>query len=84
MQESPILTLDLEKCNHRSSTLLVDREICAKPRTFKLDIVNAANADTYQHRRIQSYFISAESQLDLELWLSEIQKRFQIIENWNI
>lgn len=37
-----------------------------------------------QNRHIQTYFISAENQLDLELWLSEIQKIFEIINSWNI
>lgn len=81
-QQSPILTLNLDQCNYRTKSLLVDREICPRPRTFKIDVVHA---DIERRSRcIQSYFISAESQLDLELWLSEIQTIFEMIKSWNI
>lgn len=65
--------------------MLVDREICPRPRTFKIDVVHAVDPDKRDRNRcIQSYFISAENQLDLELWLSEIQKIFEMIKSWNI
>lgn len=85
-QEPPLLILDLDRCNHRNKTLIVDREMCSKPCTFKLDIIQMPlDIDrSEQNRHIQSYFISAENQLDLELWLSEIQKIFAIINSWNI
>lgn len=86
LQEPPLLMLDLDRCNHRNKTLIVDREICPKPYTFKLDIIQMPlDIDrSEQNRHIQSYFISAENQLDLKLWLSEIQKIFAIIQTWNI
>lgn len=79
------MTLNLIASNHRDQTLLVDREICAKPRTFKIDMLNvcASTADLSK-QRVQTYFIAAESQLDLELWLGEIQRIYRIIESWNV
>ncbi|XP_055311576.1 uncharacterized protein LOC129574129 isoform X2 [Sitodiplosis mosellana] len=83
--QSPILTLNLDQCNYRTKSLLVDREICPRPRTFKIDVVHAVDPEKRDRNRcIQSYFISAENQLDLELWLSEIQKIFEMIKSWNI
>lgn len=85
LQQPPILTLNLDQCNYRTKSLLVDREICPRPRTFKIDVVHGADPDKPDRTRcIQPYFISAESQLDLELWLSEIQKIFDMIKCWNI
>lgn len=86
LQEQPLLILDLDRCNHRNKTLIVDRDICPKPRTFKLDIIQMPlDIDrSEQNRHIQSYFISAENQCDFELWLSEIRTIFAIINSWNI
>lgn len=80
-----MLTLNLDQCNYRTKSLLVDREICPRSRTFKIDVVHAVDPGKGDFSRcIQSYFISAENQLDLELWLNEIQKIFEIIKKWNI
>lgn len=85
IQQLPILTLHLDQCNYRTKSLLVDREICPRPRTFKIDVVHAVDPEKRDFSRcIQSYFISAENQLDLELWLNEIQKIFETIKRWNI
>lgn len=73
------------RSNHRDKALLVDREICPKPRTFKIDILNTVEGKNEMNKQcVETYFISAENQLDLELWIGEIQRIHQIIGCWNL
>lgn len=84
--QPPVLTLNMENCLHKQKIELVDREICAKPRTFQIDICNNLNNSpkTGNPIQVQSYFIAAETQLDLEQWLCQINRILKMIENWNI
>lgn len=77
--EDILFKLDLIKCV-QDKVQIVDREMCARPKTFFLDIF-CSNDDK---RSVKSYLLSADNQNDLLNWIKELNYKINFLRDWKI
>lgn len=70
----PIGVLDLTKCTI-DQIKIVDRDICARPRTLLLELKS--------DRAKKRYLLSADSMSDLEEWQKQLNLVLSALKKWN-
>lgn len=74
-----LFTIDLVKCV-QDKVQVVDREMCARPRTFYLDIFSSQNDKS----SVKSFYLSADNQNDLVKWIRELNHKICFLRDWKI
>lgn len=80
----PISSIYLVNCICENSIGPADRQACAKPRSFILDILDDSNGISTIKRESRRFFISADTSSDLNTWLSEINRVIAFVRDWYI
>lgn len=83
LQKPPISIMLLSDCACENTIVVASREVCAKPRSFVIDI-SEAHDRANEERRIQRYFISTDTAAELTLWLNEINRVIRFLRDWHI
>lgn len=75
------MEIALSKSACENEITIANRETCARPRSFVIDIIYRNSAED---RQIQRYYISTDTMQELQLWLAEINRVIAFCRDWHI
>lgn len=82
--QNEIFHIDLSR-SVQDRVELADRSICARPRTFTLNIFRQSSSTNNEAREnVQTYFFSADNVNDLRLWLTELDNKLNFLREWQL
>jgi PH domain len=83
--EPPILNIDLTKCIAEKIDM-ADRSVCARPRTFAIELFDKhhLNLSSFLDNNTKTFLLSADKNVELNMWLVELNKTLQFVRDWKV